>query len=76
MSKADEMFEKLGYIEDIGSIFGLIRYNNDNRNYIRFVIEEKTVDMNSIIDNEISTLSIDMKLLDAINQKCKELRWK
>ena len=75
MSKADEMFEELGYIKDIESDFGLIRYNKNNSNYIRFVIEEKTVDMNKIIDNEIYPLSIDMKLLCAINEKVKELQW-
>ena len=75
MNKADKMFKKLGYIKDIESDFGLIRYNNKDSNYIRFVIQDKTVDMNKIIDNEIYPLPIDMELLYAINEKVKELQW-
>ena len=69
------MFKKLGYIIDIGADYGLIRYNKEDKYYIRFIIEDKVVETNSIEDNKIYVLSIDMKLLQAINQKVKELGW-
>ena len=75
MSKADEMFEKLGYKKDIDVNYGLIRYNKDDKYFIRFLIEDKAVEANSIIDNDIYVLSINMKLLNAINEKCRELGW-
>ena len=75
MSKADKMFGKLGYKIDIEDVYGLIRYNKDDNSYIRFMIEDKCVETNTIVDNEIFVLSCDMKLLKAINQKCKELKW-
>lgn len=75
MSKADEMFEKLGYRKDIDVSYGLIRYNKDDKYFIRFVIEDKVVEVNSVVDNEIHVLSMDMKLLQAINEKAKELGW-
>lgn len=75
MSKADKMFKELGYEIDIGDIYGLIRYNKDDSSYIRFMLEDKCVEANTIEDNEIFVLSVDMKLLKAINKKCEELRW-
>lgn len=75
MNKADDMFKKLGYVIDIGDIYGLIRYNKDDNSYIRFMLEDKCVETNTILDNEIFVLSVDMELLQAINEKCKELRW-
>lgn len=75
MSKADEMFEKLGYRKDIDVSYGLIRYNKDDKYFIRFVIEDKVVEVNSVVDNEIHVLSMDMKLLQVINEKVKELGW-
>lgn len=75
MSKADEMFEELGYKKDIDVSYGLIRYNKDDKYFIRFVIEDKVVEVNSVVDNEIHVLSMDMKLLQAINEKIKELGW-
>lgn len=74
MSKADEMFEKLGYKIDINIEHGLIRYNKQNKYFIRFLIINKTIETNSIIDNEIYELSVDMELLQVINEKAKELR--
>lgn len=75
MSKADEMFEKLEYKIDINIEYGLIRYNKQDKYFIRFLIIDKTIETNSIVDNEIYTLSVDMELLQAINEKCKELEW-
>lgn len=75
MSKADEMFEKLGYKKDIDVNYGLIRYNKDDKYFIRFLLEDKAVEANSIDNNEVRILSIEMKLLQAINEKVKELGW-
>lgn len=35
---------------------------------------DECVETNTIIDNKIYVLSMDIKLLQAINKKCKELR--
>lgn len=75
MSKADEMFEELGYKKDIDVSYGLIRYNKDDKHLIRFIIEDKTIEANSILDNEIYVASIDMNLLNAICKKVEELKW-
>lgn len=75
MSKADEMFERLGYKKDIDVNYGLIRYNKDDKYFIRFIAEDKTVEANSIDNNKVWILSIDIKLLQAINEKIKELGW-
>lgn len=73
MSKVDEMFNQLGYKKDIEARYGLIRYNKEDEKYIRFIIEDKAVEVNSIENNNVWILSIDMKLLQAINEKCREL---
>ena len=75
MKKADEMFEELGYEKDIDVGYGLIRYNKDDKQYIRFIIEEKCVNANIISGNRIDILSLNMQELQAINKKCKELGW-
>ena len=75
MSKADEMFERLGYKKDIDVNYGLIRYNKDDKYFIRFIAEDKTVEANSIDNNKVWILSIDIKLLQAINEKIRELGW-
>lgn len=72
---ADEMFEKLGYIEDINCEYGLIRYNHNNKAYIRFFIEDRCIETNTIINNELHVLSLSMLELQAIYQKCRELGW-
>lgn len=75
MSRADEMFEELGYEIDIDIKYGLIRYNKEDKYYIRFAIEDKTIELNSIEDNRVWILGMNMKLLQAINEKVKELGW-
>lgn len=69
MSKADEMFEKLGYDrreELYGKRLLTIKYYNlGNLPEITFNKIEKTVR---------TTKNIDIKLLQAINEKVKELR--
>lgn len=68
MSKADKMFEKLGYekIETKDEI----TYHFNNRDII-FYLNRKTVDSCS----GFSTVFITMQELQAINEKCKELGW-
>lgn len=75
MSKADEMFDELGYKIDINVKYGLIRYNKQDEYFIRFLIEDREIEVNSIKNNRAWILSVDMKLLQAINEKCKELGW-
>lgn len=72
---ADEMFKELGFEIDTDETYGLIRYNKDDESYIRFKLEDKCIDANNVFENEIFILSLDMNLLKAINQKCRELGW-
>lgn len=75
MIKADGMFKRLGYEKDIEVDYGLIRYNKNDESFVRFIMDDKCVETNTIINNTIYVLSVDMKLLQAINEKCKELGW-
>ena len=68
MSKADEMFEELGYTkDDIGD--KIIYQLNDHE--ICFYIYRKMFDCGCGIGREF----INMQELQAINEKCKELGW-
>ncbi len=73
MKTADEMFEELGYEKDINVSYGLIRYNKDDKQFIRFIIEEKCIEANTISENRIDILSLNMQELQAINKKVEEL---
>ena len=76
MSKADEMLEELGYIKDIDVDYGLIRYNKDDKCFIRFMMDTEEIETNKISsDGNVWILDINMNLLQAINEKCKELGW-
>lgn len=75
MSEADKMFKELGYIKDIDVSY-MVRYNKDDRCFIRFMIENKEIESNKIAANgAVWILSISMDLLKVINLKCKELGW-
>lgn len=70
MSKADEMFEKLGYKknEHNYAITGkVISYESDDLSPIDFVFQSEEI--------KIWHITINIELLQAINEKCKELRW-
>ncbi len=70
MSKADEMFKKLGYEKD--KCANAIEYRLNNKKEIAFV---KVIDTN---EKEIwidSFHTITIEELQAINKKVKELRW-
>ena len=74
MSKADKMFEKLGYEIEI-----------ENKKRITYVYEGQFFDkyiIFEIIDKHIvielgtgESTNINMQELQAINEKCKELGW-
>ena len=77
--KADEMFKKLGYEKKCESKFGIVyKKGKDNINFI------KRVNLVSCVryvfaENEgvhiQNSFPINMEELQAINEKCKELRW-
>jgi len=78
MSKADDMFEKLGYkIENMtdkdGHIWG-ISYKNDGEYYdIDFDLYDKTICVGS--QGNFEAVYFTMQDLEAINEKVKELGW-
>lgn len=68
MSKADKMFEKLGYEKE---------ETNYSIRYIKFIFKDLG---HRIVfykdDKSVNTYGkIDMQELQAINEKCKELGW-
>lgn len=69
MSKADKMFEELGYQKE-RYINNSIRYYG-NKNYIIFAYIDKSVRVSGT--ENVSILS--MQELKAINEKVKELGW-
>lgn len=73
---ADEMLFELGYTNCIGSDID-INYNNFKENtHIIFWMKEREVEFfHGNRDGSWYSQEIDMPLLKAINQKCKELGW-
>ena len=70
MSKADEMFEKLGYKKEEHHYHcgNTIDYENlENGTAIDFMLENKWV--------KVWHITISMQELQAINEKVKELGW-
>lgn len=68
MSKADEIFESLGYKKSIGETTEVYKLSRDNKNiYFSKLIKRIK------IDGEYNF--IDMQELLAINEKVKELGW-
>ena len=75
MSKADKMFEKLGYTKDeepldfFGEKIPYINYK-DNYSYktVHFNLKRKQINIGCVNEDYV-------KLLQAINEKCKELGW-
>ena len=75
MSEADKLFKELGYIKDIDVSY-MVRYNKDDRCFIRFMIENKEIESNKIDeDSSLWILNIGIDLLKAIYLKCEELKW-
>lgn len=71
MSKADEMFEELGYVEKFKNHCEDLMFRKDSSRQmgktIKFYNMKKTI--------EIYPFSISMQELQAINEKCRELGW-
>lgn len=74
MSKADEMFEKLGYEKyESSKYYGYYLYDkNDNTVCIFFIKNKKAVALRYDGSN---APAMDMQELQAINEKVKELGW-
>ena len=70
MSKADEMFKKLGYIVEEGRINVFIGRGKKDEDFSSdFVIHKKSKSIT------IYKMLISSQELQAINEKCKELGW-
>lgn len=69
MEKADEMFEKLGYIRIKANEYWII-YRNFRKD-IDFNLKHKTIEVESEMESE----EFDIQELQAINKKCQELGW-
>lgn len=79
MSKADEMFKKLGYEKDLHinkkeQIWGEYFYNKRLDTLISFDYIDKGLCCSTKGKNA-EPIYIEIKELEAINQKCKELGW-
>ena len=72
MSKADEMFEKLGYKKTIGK-GNYIKYKKDDDNIYYFQKDVKTYYKSGEYDGMCGDTT--MQELQAINRQCKELGW-
>ena len=70
MNESEKMFEKLGYEQE--EKYREIEYKNNDDKIIIFDLEKKNVTCNNFYSGYES---INMQELQAINQKCKELRW-
>lgn len=76
-SQADKMFEELGY-ENIEKSNRYLRYSTDNLygEHIDFELKTKRVRCTSVsTQRNVHFRYVYMKELQAINQKCKELKW-
>ena len=72
MSKADEMFEKLGYEKHSSQSHERYDlYSADDEHLIRIVFNVITKRIAIHCDNE----ALDIEELQAINKKCQELGW-
>lgn len=73
---AKEMFEELGYEQQI-SEYAITYQNKDAVKYeISFNLEHKCIELEPTIDGKIHYFTrLDMKLLQAINKQVEELGW-
>ena len=74
MSKADKMFEELGYKKDIDNEYE-IEYIMPNDYYINFNKSFISIEKGQYTDNMYVARPIIRAELQAINEKCKELEW-
>lgn len=77
MSKADEMFEELGYSKN--NNFEYCKMERNIETYIWFNIRSETVECfykyANDEDNDVYSMEVPMLELQAINCKCEELGW-
>ena len=81
MSKADEMFKELGYKKKENKELKFLEYTQEDTEttelVISFELYSRTI-MCAIYEKGIThsrALAINTKELQAINEKCKELKW-
>ena len=75
--KAREMFEELGYEQEIGTNYiDYAKFHKEinQHSYILFDLEEKTI-LPTMEYGSTHALEIDMTLLKAINKQVEELGW-
>lgn len=75
MSKADEMFEKLGYVKEETEfivVYSKGNYKKKNLQIIHFLLDVKKLQIN---DNYIYQHRLHLNEIQAIVEKCKELGW-
>lgn len=80
MSKADEMFKKLGYEkEDYGYKIIYTKTDSEEENFIITIMIEAELIFTEIDDGcdelDRRCFGLQKQELQAINQKCKELGW-
>lgn len=91
MSKADEMFKKLGYRKNIPELEGHLAERKENDKdydelgmveYIDFIKNDTTITFNIwyrevefYYENKTEEYDLRLEELQAINEKCKELGW-
>lgn len=79
MSKVDKMLEIVGFTKKKEDETKIYYMNNDIEliSTIEFDKKNKKVSVVTAdgLDDEIFSFDIDMKLLKAINEKCKEMGW-
>ena len=77
--KAKKMFKKLGFVQTNQASYNAIRYKKHDdfeNDDIIVVFDENAQDVSVFYEHDSTMiLSIDMKLLKAINQQSKELEW-
>ena len=73
MSKADEMFKELGYTKIQDDKYW-VDYQKRNEN-ISFNLTHKFIETTRKYRNEYIDKRLNIKELQAINEKCKELGW-
>lgn len=79
MSKADKMFEELGYIksfEDNYEMFSKTLFNGEIKTIV-FNINKGLIDIRTddLYNIQVVTSILNIQELKAINEKCKELGW-
>ncbi len=76
---AKEMFEELGFVSLLPDSYNTVRYerHDDFSNDDVVVVFEKDTKNVSVFYqyDSIVPVSVNMELLKAINQQCKELGW-